>query len=260
MIERRLDVALLAARKAGAYLLASDKAAAFTVVEKATNDYLTDADTASEAVIIETIARHLPDDAIFAEERGVIGDTSKGRWIIDPIDGTMNFARSIPGYTVSIAWEEEPFNPLIGVVYNVRQDELFWAARGHGAFLNDQRISVSQTKEARRCLIATVPPHRHHEFYEEYALISRRLALGTSDFRSYGSCALEMSYIACGRIDAFYEMWLGYYDLAAGMAIVREAGGEVTAAHPERPLTDQRCDLLASNGLLHQEISSMVQA
>ncbi len=259
MISQRLAVAIEAARKGGEYLLEMDRTAAFTVQEKGENDFVTEADGLCEAIIIETIKERFPDDGIFAEESGSEGGGQGGRWIIDPIDGTVNFSRSIPGYTISIAWEMEPYTPSVGVVYNPRQDELFFCGRGSGAFLNGERISVSKVTEPKRALIATVAPHRRRERYERYRAQASRLFLGTSDIRSYGSCALALAYIAAGRLDAYYEMSLGYYDMAAGLALVREAGGMGTPAWDDHPFTDSACDLVASNGLIHSQILHMVQ-
>lgn len=259
MISQRLAVAIEAARKGGEYLLEMDRTAAFTVQEKGENDFVTEADGLCEAIIIETIKERFPDDGVFAEESGSEGGGQGGRWIIDPIDGTVNFSRSIPGYTISIAWEMEPYTPSVGVVYNPRQDELFFCGRGSGAFLNGERISVSKVTEPKRALIATVAPHRRRERFERYRAQASRLFLGTSDIRSYGSCALALAYIAAGRLDAYYEMSLGYYDMAAGLALVREAGGMGTPAWDDHPFTDSACDLVASNGLIHSQILHMVQ-
>ncbi len=153
----------------------------------------------------------------------------------------------------------EPYTPSVGVVYNPRQDELFFCGRGSGAFLNGERITVSKVTEPKRALIATVAPHRRRERYERYRAQASRLFLGTSDIRSYGSCALALAYIAAGRLDAYYEMSLGYYDMAAGLALVREAGGMGTPAWDDHPFTDSACDLVASNGLIHSQILHMVQ-
>ncbi len=259
MISQRLAVAIEAARRGGEYLLEMDRTAAFTVQEKRENDFVTEADTLCEAIIIKVIKEHFPDDGIFAEESGSEGGGKSGRWIIDPIDGTVNFSHSIPGYTISIAWELEPFTPLVGVVYNPRQDELFCCGSGSGAFLNGERIAVSKVTEPKRALLVTVPPHRRRERWERYKEQVSHLFLGTSDIRSYGSCALALSYIAAGRLDAYYEMSLGYYDMAAGLALVREAGGAGTPVYDDHPFTDTVCDLVATNGLLHPQILHMVQ-
>ncbi|ADY13842.1 inositol monophosphatase family protein [Sphaerochaeta globosa] len=260
LIARHLEVALQAARLAGSYVLEAGKNPQIEVHDKHLNDFVTDADRACEELIIATIRKHFPDDAIFGEETGTSGESAHGRWIIDPIDGTTNFFRSLPNYTISIAWEIEPFHPLVGVVFNPRQQELFWASEGAGAYLNGQPIVVSSVKEFAKALMVCVPPHRRHELVDTYFETAKRIFLATSDFRSYGSCALELAYIASGRLDGYYELCLGYYDMAAGLMLVREAGGMVESADPKQPFTDTRCDLIASNGLIHQHILHMVHA
>ena len=258
LISRHLEVALQAARLAGSLVLVAGKNPHIEVHNKHQNDFVTDADLACEQLIISTIRQTFPDDTIFGEETGTNGNASHGRWILDPIDGTTNFFRSLPNYTISIAWELEPFHPLVGVVFNPRQEELFWGSEGGGAYLNGQRIAVSCVTDFSKALLVCAPPHRQHDLVEGYFKTAQRLFLAVSDFRSFGSCALELAYIAAGRLDGYYELCLGYYDMAAGMLLVREAGGEVASANPEMPFTDTRCDLIASNGLIHQQILHMV--
>ncbi|MGH0052170.1 MAG: inositol monophosphatase family protein [Sphaerochaetaceae bacterium] len=260
LIGQRLEVAIQAAKIVGLQVLEAGKAEYIAVQSKQKNDFVTETDRAAERQIIACIKKHFPDDAIFGEETGKTGGYDKGRWIIDPIDGTTNFFRSIPDYTISIAWEQEPFQPLVGVVYNPRQQEIFWASKGCGAFLNGHPIRVSDIDDIARALMVCVPPHRHHDLADEFFKISKRIFLETSDFRSLGSCALELSYIAAGRLDGYFERCLGYYDLAAGMLIVQEAGGRVECADPKQPFTDERCDLVASNGLIQDWILHMVHA
>lgn len=259
-IALRLQVAIEAAKQAARYVLDAGQAKQIHYESKQVNDFVTEADKRSEAIIIEHIKLHCPDDAIFGEESGRADPTETGRWIIDPIDGTTNFFRSIPNYTISIAWERESFHPLLGVVYNPRQDELFWASEGNGAFLNGRQIRVSNVDTISQALFVCVPPHRRHDLCDEYFEKAKRIFLSTSDFRSFGSCALELSYIAAGRLDGYYELCLGYYDLAAGMIIVQEAGGKVQAADAKIPFSDERCDLVASNGLIQDWILHMVQS
>jgi myo-inositol-1(or 4)-monophosphatase len=258
MIETRLQVALQAARNAGAFVKAAREKGKIEVREKRTNDFVTDIDRQSERLIISCIKENFPDDAVFGEESGKSGDGSKGRWIIDPIDGTTDFFRGIPDYTISIAWELEPFDPLVGVVFNPEQDELFWGSRDGGAYLNGKPISVSSIADPGKALLVCVPPHRHHGDAQAYFDREQALFLQSSDIRSFGSCALELAYIGAGRLDGYYERFLGYYDLAAGMAIVKEAGGTVGSADPSIPFSDTVCDLVASNGLIHQWILHMV--
>ncbi len=152
----------------------------------------------------------------------------------------------------------EPVKPLIGVVYNPRQQELFWASKGNGAFLNGRQIRVSDILDVSKALLVCVPPHRRHDLADEFFIISKRIFFATSDFRSLGSCALELSYIAAGRLDGYFERCLSYYDLAAGMLIVQEAGGKVDGADSMQPFTDERCDLVASNGLIQDWILHIV--
>ncbi|MBG0767375.1 inositol monophosphatase family protein [Sphaerochaeta halotolerans] len=259
-IAHHLDIALQAAKSVGPLVLKAGVARHISVRSKHENDFVTETDQAAEQHIIGVLKTYFPDDAIFGEESGKTGNHEMGRWVIDPIDGTTNFFRSIPNYTISIAWELEPFKPLVGVVYNPRQQELFWASKSHGAFLNGQPIRVSDIDDVSKALMVCVPPHRHHELADEFFETSKRIFLATSDFRSLGSCALELSYIAAGRLDGYFERCLGYYDLAAGMLIVKEAGGKVESADPRQPFTDERCDLVASNGLIQDWILHMVHA
>ncbi|MGE4454086.1 MAG: inositol monophosphatase family protein [Sphaerochaeta sp.] len=260
LIAYHLEIAIQAAKSAGTKVLQAGKAKHIAVRNKQKNDFVTETDQAAEDHIIEIIRSRFPEDAIFGEERGKSEGQEKGRWVIDPIDGTTNFFRSIPDYTISIAWELEPFHPLVGVVYNPRQDEMFWASRGQGAFLNGQPIRVSDIDDVSKAILVCVPPHRRHDLADEFFETSKRIFLATSDFRSLGSCALELCYIAAGRFDGYFERCLGYYDLAAGMIILQEAGGKIASADPSLPFSDTRCDLAASNGLIQDWILHMVHA
>jgi myo-inositol-1(or 4)-monophosphatase len=260
LIAQHLEVALTAAKKAGELVLAAGNAGSISIQSKHTNDFVTETDKAAERLIISIIKERFPDDAIFGEETGSSGNTERGRWIIDPIDGTTNFFRSIPNYTISIAWEQEKHHPLVGVVFNPRQNELFWASKGRGAFLNDHPIKVSKVADPASALLVCVPPHRRHELSDAYFEKEKKLFAAISDIRSFGSCALELSYIAAGRLDGYYELCLCYYDMAAGMLLVEEAGGKVASADPLQIFTDARCDLVVSNGLIQDWILHMVQA
>lgn len=258
-IRRHLEVAVAAAKRAGEFLLAQEHSSGLTIVEKHENDFVTNADGASERLIVDFLHEHFPDEHIFGEECGSDGMGMSGRWIIDPIDGTTNFFRGIPNYTISIAWELEPFTPLVGVVYNPRQDEMFSAGKGLGAWCNGRPLRVSGIAEPSKALLVCVPPHRHHEITAEYFSMMQELFLHVSDLRSLGSAALELSYIAAGRLDGYYERFLGYYDIAGGMAILREAGGMISSSDINVPFSDARCDVVASNGTLHPWLERMVR-
>lgn len=257
-MKTHLEVALQAARRAGSYALGAERNGAISVRMKEANDYVTDVDIQIEQLIKDTIRLSFPHDGIFGEEGGESGNLQSNRWVIDPIDGTTNFFRGMPNYTISIAWEEKPYNPLVGVVFNPRHNELFWAAKGRGAFLNGQRITVSSVQELNRAIVVLVPPHRRRDLADSYFETMNTIFKATSDIRSFGSCALELSYIASGRVDGYYERALGYYDMAAGMIILQEAGGIVTPAFEDAPFSDRSCDILASNGHLHQALSSLI--
>ncbi len=258
-LRRHLDVALSVAKKAGEYLLAQEHSSSLTITQKHENDYVTNVDGSCERLIISLLHEHFPDEHVFGEEGGSDGMGNSGRWIIDPIDGTTNFFRGIPNYTISIAWEMESHNPLIGVVYNPRQGELFYAAKGLGAWCDDKPLKVSTIADPSKALLVCVPPHRHHEATKDYFSVMQKLFMDVSDLRSFGSAALELSYIAAGRLDGYYEKFLGYYDIAGGMAVLQEAGGMISSSDLDMPLSDSRCDIVASNGLLHPWLEKMVR-
>ncbi|MFA5698630.1 MAG: inositol monophosphatase family protein [Sphaerochaeta sp.] len=257
-MKKHLDVALQAARRAGSYILSAERSGAISVRLKDANDYVTNVDSQVEQLIKDTIRLHFPHEAIYGEESGHSGNQRSGRWVIDPIDGTTNFFRGMPNYTISIAWEEEPFTPLVGVIFNPRQNELYWGSKGNGSFLNDQKIHVSAIQNLSEAIIVAVPPHRRRDLLDSYFETMKRISRSTSDIRSLGSCALELAYIASGRVDGYYERALGYYDLAAGMIILQEAGGAITPAFEGLPFSDEYCDLLASNGHLHQQLGRII--
>lgn len=249
VLQAHLAVAVDAARKAGALAVSLAEKGNLLISEKHVNDFVTNADKACEDLIIRAIKETFPDEEIFGEESGTHHGTLAGRWVIDPIDGTTNYMHGIPDWTISIAWEIEPFDPLIGVVYVVRQDELFTAVRGEGAHLNGKPISVSRTVDPSKSVIVCVPPHRYHEAADAYFHAEQRIFSACSDIRSFGSCALELAYIAAGRLDGYFERFLCYYDLAAGWAILREAGGVLQFLGEREAL---RCDLVASNGKIQE--------
>lgn len=222
--EARLQAAMDAARKAGAYLLSKPS---FSVTHKLSNDYVTQADQESERMIRETLLSQFPADGFFGEEEGA-SRTGVGRWIVDPIDGTSNFIADLPLYTVSIAYEEDGEIQL-GCVYCPRLDEMYTALRGKGATLNGQPIHVSTQSSLRDALVGMSFAHRHEEAGQRMLTLLPTLRRSVSDMRRLGSAALDLCFVACGRYEAFIELSLNLYDIAAGMLIVSEAGGIVQA-------------------------------
>lgn len=255
VLSDHLYVAITAAKAAGAQALCAGEVKRYTVQTKHTNDFVTDADKANEKLIIETIRSRFPEESFLGEESGESDGEKKGRWVIDPIDGTTNFFRGVPDYVISIAWEIEPHQPLVGVVYVPSQNELFTAMKGQGAFLNGRPIHVSSVTEHQKALVVCVPPHRHHEYADGYFQAERRIFDGCSDLRSFGSAALELCYIACGRLDGYYELLLGWWDIAAGTEILAEAGGICSCIGGP---TDTRCDIIASNGSIQDWLREQV--
>ncbi len=223
-----LNVAIMAARNAGKTLIRKmidlDR---LRVEKKGHNDYVSEADHAAEKAVISTIHKHYPDHAILAEESGASGD-SDTLWIIDPLDGTTNFLHGFPVFCVSIAVKQKG-RIEHGVVYDPLREELFTASRGHGALLDGRRIRVSGEIRLDRALIGTGFPFRQAEFeISAYMAMLAKAIQNTSGVRRAGAAALDLCYVAAGRLDAFFETGLAPWDLAAGGLIVREAGGIVS--------------------------------
>ncbi|MCI7709177.1 MAG: inositol monophosphatase [Sutterella parvirubra] len=198
------------------------------VEHKAINDFVTSADRAAEAAILDELRYAYPKHAFLSEEAGRTGDEdSDFLWIIDPIDGTTNFMHGLPHYAVSIALLHRG-DVIVGVVYDVAKNELFTAAKGQGAYLDNRRIRVSETKDLRRALIGTGFPFRRTDDFEGYMHGFQRVAEHTAGIRRPGSAALDLAWVACGRYDGYWEQGLSSWDIAAGVLLVLEAGGLIT--------------------------------
>ena len=221
-----LNFAVKAARRAGDIIVrASDNIEKIKIQQKSTNDFVSEVDRAAESAIIESIQKVYPDHAFLAEESGVTGD-SDYVWIIDPLDGTTNFLHGFPVYAVSIALA---FKGQIqqAVVYDPNRNDLFTATRGGGAYLNEKRIRVSKREKLLDCLIGTGFPFQMGADIDTYAEMFKALTLKTAGIRRPGAAALDLAYLAAGRIDGFWEMGLKPWDMAAGVLLITEAGGLV---------------------------------
>ena len=255
-LERKLETAKRIAKEAGEFALKMRDNGKLQVEAKNTNDFVTDCDKATEKLIFNAIKKEFPEDGFFGEE-----DDNKegiGRWVVDPIDGTTNFFRGLPNWCVSIAYEIEKFSPVIGVIYIPCSNDLYYAMKGNGAYLNGTKISCSPIDDLSKSLIVCVPPHRHKDSYDSYVKQMQRIGLSISDMRSFGSAAQELCYIASGHIEGYYELFLGYYDFAAGQVIVEEAGGMLTNASKTKPFEDKCCNIIASNSLLHKKFEELI--
>jgi myo-inositol-1(or 4)-monophosphatase len=246
-----LDFAIDLARQAGVLLLSMFEGQR-DIKLKSPFELVTDADHASEALIISAIGRQYPGHAIVAEESGGAAGDAGYTWLIDPLDGTNNYAHGFPIFSVSLALLHDGA-PLVGVVYDPTRDELFAARRGQGARCNGRRIRVSSNQTLAASLLATGFPYDYATNPDNNAREFGSLAGRVQGVRRPGSAALDLAYVAMGRFDAFWELRLQPWDSAAGALLVEEAGGRVTdwRAGEWNPWSDR---LLASNGHIHGEM------
>ena len=223
-----LNVAVMAARRAGATLIRKmANLEKLKVEQKGHNDYVSEADHAAEKAIINCILKHYPDHAILAEESGAQGE-SDTVWIIDPLDGTTNYLHGFPVFAVSIGVQVNG-RMEHGVVYDPMRQELFTTSRGQGAQVDGRKIRVSGQKQLERALVGTGFPFRQADIeVEPYLSMLSKVVHNTSGVRRPGAAALDLAYVAAGRLDAFWETGLCSWDLAAGSLLIREAGGIIS--------------------------------
>ena len=253
-----LNFAIDAARDAGVLLM--QRLGVAKVHNKGDIDLVTEADLASEKLIIERIRSYYPQHAILAEESGEAetsgGKSSEWKWIIDPLDGTTNYAHSYPCFCVSIALEHAGVLE-VGVVYDPVRDEMFAAERGNGATLNDRKITVSSIEELKDAMVCTGFPYNVREradFTRDFA----NFTMAAQAVRRDGSAALDLAYVACGRFDGFWEDGLSPWDIAAGKILIEEARGRVSNFE-DQPLSIYTKRVLASNGLVHEAMMRVLR-
>ena len=227
------------------------------VSSKGPGDFVSSADKRTEKTIIEELQKAHPEYGIITEETGIINKSNiKNRWIIDPIDGTMNFLNGIPQFAISIAYEED--NEIIcGVIFNPITNEMFCAEKGNGAYLNNSRIRVSNKKKLKDALLVTGGPNGaskiKNKIYSEYINVSNNV----SNVRKFGSAALDMAYVACGRFDGYWQRELNYWDIAAGVIILREAGGFIDFFEDDLSYPLKK-NILATNSIIHDELRELI--
>ena len=253
-----LNFAIETARDAGQLLL-EKFGRKINISKKGDINLVTEADLASESLIIERIKSHFPKHSILAEESGeavVIGDGTTWKWIIDPLDGTTNFAHGYPCFCITLALEHEG-EVVIGVTFDPTRNELFAAERGRGASLNNKPIRVSQTEELGDSLIVTGFPYDFKR-REDFARHLTQFLLNSRGVRRDGSASIDMAYVACGRFDGFWEEGLNPWDMAAGVLIIEEAGGQISGYDGSK-FSLYSPPIVASNGLIHSQMLSVLR-
>ena len=227
------------------------------VSSKGPGDFVSSADKRTEKIIIDELQKAHSDYGIITEETGIINKSNtKNRWIIDPIDGTMNFLNGVPQFAISIGYEEN--NEIkCGVIFNPIMNEMFCAEKGNGAYLNNSRIRVSNKKKIKDALLVTGGPKQaskiKDKIFSEYINVSNNV----SNVRKFGSAALDMAYVACGRFDGYWQRELNYWDIAAGIVILKEAGGFVDFFEDD-PSLPLKKNIIASNSNINEELKELI--
>lgn len=249
-------VAIEAAREAGVLAL-SLSAGKINYQTKGEYDILAEADTKSESLIIKKIKDNFPDHSVLSEESGENDKKSEYLWVIDPVDGTINFERRINEYCVSIALEQNG-KLILGVIYQVATDKMFVAVSGEGAFLNDKRISVSNETDLLKTLFATENSSKIDVRVSDFEILLK-ICEKIRGVRIFGSGALHLAAVSEGHIDFYYKTRFNYWDIAAGTVLIREAGGKVTD-FDGNDLTRTSPNIVASNGVLHDAVLELLHS
>lgn len=232
------------------------------VSKKGVANFVTNADIRTDKLLIEELGRARPKFAFLTEESGEIGNPNlKNRFVIDPIDGTTNFIHAIPYISISVAAQERDakgeWETIAGIVYDPIHDEMFTAERRGGAFLNNMRLRVSNRRED--LLLSTSSPRKGREDYVKTLQAYERVVDAGATVRCSGSAALDLAYVAAGRMDGMWYQRLNIWDLAAGALIIKEAGGMVTAIDGSTLINDGKGSVMASNGLIHKQLHGLLQ-
>ena len=257
-----LNVVVAAVRKAGRRLLRDfGEVEQLQVSMKGPGDFVSQADLRAEQTLREDLHKARPGFAFLMEESGAHGDADwEWRWVVDPLDGTTNFLHGIPHWAISIGIEkriaEDKTEIVAGVIYNPVVDELFWAEKGMGAFLNDKRLRVSGRRDMKEALFATGIPFAATRHKAEFAHALVRLMPQVSGIRRFGSAALDLAWTAAGRYDGYWELGVQKWDIAAGLVMVREAGGTVTSPDGGDPYPEGH--VVAGNPHLHGKLREAV--
>jgi len=227
------------------------------VSAKGPGDFVTSADKRTEKILIDELQKAHSEYGIVTEESGIINKSNlKNRWIIDPIDGTMNFLNGVPQFAISVGYEENG-ELKCGVIFNPISNEMFCAEKGNGSYLNNSRIRVSNKKKIKDALLVTGGPKGASKIKEKIFSEYIRVSKNVSNVRKFGSAALDMAYVACGRFDGYWQREINYWDIAAGVIILREAGGFVDFFEEDKNLPLKK-NILATNSNIHNELRDLI--
>ena len=251
MLKKELSTANRAAKTAGNILIQMFGQINY-IKKKGEIDLVTGADLKAEESILKMIHSEFPRDNILSEESGKHREVSDRTWIVDPLDGTTNFAHTFPFFAVSIALEVER-EMVLGVVFDPHMGEHYEAVKGMGAFLNNKPLKVSKTRDLKESLLATGFPYYIHKKPQRLMALFEKMIVLTQGVRRPGSAAIDLCYVAAGRVDGFWEEGLEPWDTAAGCVIVSEAGGRLSTFE-DTPYTPYSKNIVASNGFIHEQM------
>ena len=254
-----INVMIKACRKASKTLIRDfGEIENLQVSVKGPGDFVTASDKKVEKILIEELQKARPNYSILSEEIGKISNDESYKWIIDPIDGTANFLHGIPHFAISIGLEQDG-EIICGIIYDPIKDEMFVAEKGNGSYLNNQRIRVSSRSKLKDCIIFTGGPKKEEKDREtslkEYYNFSSKVQI---PIRKLGSAALDMAYVAAGRCDGFWQKYLSYWDIAAGIILVKESGGLVTDYYGENKYLENKT-LLVANSKINKEMIEVLK-
>ncbi len=253
-----VNIAVRAARAAGNIIVRNmDRIDRLTIATKRSNDFVSEVDHQAEIAIIDTLKQSYPDHGIYAEESGRQDESAEYQWIIDPLDGTTNYLHGFPQFAVSIALKHHA-RLEAAVIYDPFSQELFTAARGEGAQMNDKRIRVSGHKGLKGALLSTGFPYTDQSYLDTYLETMKALMTPAAGIRRPGSAALDLAWLAAGRTDGFWEFNLNAWDIAAGALIVREAGGIVTDFYGSDGYLESG-DIIAASPKVYPEMLKIIE-
>ena len=254
-----INVMIEAAGKAGRNLVRNfGDIESLQVSKKGPADFVSEADRRAEKIIYETLLKARPKYGFLMEERGAVaGEDISNRWIVDPLDGTLNFLHGLPHFCVSIALERDG-ELFAGVIYEPISDQMFWAEKGQGAHLNGRRLRVSVRRELDESVFATGIPFRGRDGHEPFLAQLGEVMAVSAGVRRFGAAALDLAYVAAGRYEGFWEQGLNSWDMAAGIVILREAGGMVSDFAGRKRMLESG-EIVATNGILHDELRKLLR-